>query len=150
MDVLILGIGNADRGDDAAGIEVARRVGGAVGPDITVRIHGGDGAGLIEAWDGFERVVLVDAVRSGAAPGSILRLEASAGPLPSRLGGASTHLLGVAEAVELARVVGRLPRHLTLIAIEAHEFAYGAPLSPQVEAAVETVANELRALAPAP
>ena len=66
------------------------------------------------------------------------------------LGGTSTHLLGVAEAVELARVLGRLPKALRLVAIEGRNFAHGAKLSPQVEAAVETVTNEFRVLAPAP
>lgn len=148
MVTLVLGIGNADRGDDAVGLVVARRLRGRVPAGVVVREHGGDGAALLDAWHGFERVILVDALRAGQKPGVLLRLDASLAPLPARLGGASTHLLGVAEAVELARVLGQLPDTMVVFGIEGAQFAHGAGLSPQVAAAVEpAVARVLAELA---
>ena len=65
---------------------------------------------LMDAWEGAETVWLVDAVSSGAQAGAVHRVDASEEELPARLFRASTHHFGLAEAVELARALGRLPR----------------------------------------
>ncbi|MFP5364517.1 MAG: hydrogenase maturation protease, partial [Thermoleophilia bacterium] len=109
MTALVLGIGNDWRGDDAAGLEVARRLRAA---GVRAAGSAGDPSGLLDAWDGEREVILVDAVRSGAAPGTLHRLDARARPLPARLFRGSTHHLSVADAVELGRALGRLPERL--------------------------------------
>jgi hydrogenase maturation protease len=55
----------------------------------------------------------------------------------------STHALGVAEAIELARALGRLPARLEVYAIEGARFTAGAGLSPAVEQAVGKLAASL-------
>ena len=60
-------------------------------------------------WAGADEVVVVDAVRSGAPPGTRAPLRRAGEPLPPALRGASTHAFGLAEAIELARALGRLP-----------------------------------------
>jgi hydrogenase maturation protease len=138
--VIVIGVGNSWRGDDAAGLAVARRLRGAV----DVLEHEGDAAGLLEAWRGYEDVVVVDAATSAtAAPGTVSRFDARDGPLPARVLRSSTHAFGVAEAVELARALGRLPRRLELYAIEGADFSAGAGLSPPVAAAVDRLAASL-------
>ena len=138
--LLILGIGNRYRCDDAAGPLVADRL-AALG--LPAREHSGEGAGLIEAWSGVAsragRVVLVDAAQSGAAPGTIRRLDAAAQPLPAAFFRYSTHRFGLAEAVETARALGRLPPRLVVYAVEGGCFDFGETLSPAVAAAVERV-----------
>ena len=62
--------------------------------------------------------------------------------MPSR---GSTHALGVAEAIELGRALGRLPRRLLVFGIEGGSFDAGAGLSPEVERAVGQLTDELRA-----
>ncbi len=136
--ILIIGCGNADRGDDAAGIAVARRLRERGMPAME---HSRDGADLMEAWAGADRVILVDAVSTGAAPGAVAVWDARTAPVAGSRAG--THAFGVAEAVELARVLGRLPASLTIIGIEAASFAYGAPLTPEVARAVESVSERL-------
>lgn len=106
--------------------------------------RGGEPTGLIDVWEGEEHVILVDAVSSGAAPGTIHRFDADAGPLPARLFSASTHHLGVAEAVELGRSLGRLPDKLEVIGIEGSRFGAGRGLSPKVRRAVEALETTLR------
>ena len=100
-----------------------------------------------------EAAILIDAAISGAAPGTIRRLDALAQPLPREIFGVSTHGFGLAEAIELARVLKRLPAYCVIYAIEARDFETGAPLSPEVAGAVDvTVArifDELRELVPA-
>jgi hydrogenase maturation protease len=136
---MIIGVGTRWRGDDAAGLEVARRLRGRV----AAYQHEGDGAGLVEAWTGAADVVVVDAAASGAAPGTVRRFDARAGPLPARALRTSSHAFGVADAVELARALERLPDHLEVIAIEGADFSAGVPLSAAVERAIDEVVDDL-------
>ena len=141
MTVLVLGIGNDWRGDDAAGLEVARRLCAA---GLRAIAWERDPSNLIDAWEQEPAVILVDAVRSGAAGGTVHRLDASAGALPARLFRGSTHHLSVAEAVELARCLGRLPARVEFIGIEGRRFEAGVGLTPEVARAVDDVAAQLR------
>lgn len=140
---LAIGLGNASRRDDAAGLEVARRI-RALSPTglIDVREHEGEMLGLLDVWEGAQAVVLIDAVRSGAPPGTIHRLEASSAAIPTSLrGGASTHAVGLAEAIELARALGRLPDRLVIFGVEGGSFDHGRGLSPEVQAVVGPLAE---------
>lgn len=138
--VLVVGVGSADRGDDSVGLLVARRVAAENLPQAAVLMETGDISALIAAWQPYDRVILVDAVMSGAEPGTIHRVVVS-DSLPTDELVTSTHGFGVAQAVELARALGLLPRHLVLYTVEGRQFTIGAPLSPEVEAAVERVAQ---------
>jgi len=109
-----------------------------------VRAHEGEPVGLIEEWTGAREVIVVDAVSSGAPPGTIHRLDPLAEPIPAALSQGSTHAFGLAETIELARAIDRLPRRLTVYGIEGERFAAGRELSPAVAAAVEAVEHELR------
>ena len=126
----VIGVGNEWRSDDGAGLEVARRLGG--------RQLQGEPIGLVEAFDGADEVAIVDAVFSGAPPGTVHEFEAGADPLPVTVfGSSSTHALGLAEAIEIARSLGRLPARVRVMGIEGARFDYGRGLSPEVEKAVE-------------
>jgi hydrogenase maturation protease len=135
-------VGNPWRGDDAVGLEVARRLRGLVAADVLERE--GEPTSLIDAWEGAEAVWLVDAVRSGAAPGTVHRLDAAEGELPAELFRGSTHHLGLPEAVELARALGRLPDRLVVFGVEAAGFEAGAELSREVAGAVDRVVEQVR------
>jgi hydrogenase maturation protease len=139
----IIGVGNAFRGDDAVGLEVVRLLRErAQAEGIAVYEHEGEPTGLLELWEGAAVAVIVDAVRTGAAPGTIHCADLSSAPLPARLRGASsTHALGVGEAVELARELRRLPARIVLIGVEGRCFDAGAGLSEQVRAAVGPAAE---------
>jgi len=141
--VLVIGVGNDLRHDDAAGLEVARCVrarAGAAG--VGVREQEGETLGLLEQWGGTGAVVLVDAIRSGAPAGAIRRIDLSDAPLPADLSSSSsTHAVGIGEAIELARVLGRLPRTVVLYGIEGARFDAGAGLSPEVSSAIDALAE---------
>ncbi len=140
---MLIGVGNEWRGDDGAGLEVARRVRESQIPDIEVVEHEGEPIGLIDAWTGAGETIVVDAVISGAAPGTVHRLDAGAEPLPAPLFRNSTHAMGIAEAVELGRSLDRLPSRLTVCGVEGERFEVGAAMTAAVEAAVESLAAEL-------
>ena len=92
--VLVIGLGNELRGDDAVGIEVVRRL-QELAPDLDLIGMEGEPVGLLNAWLGATGVVVVDSMRSGAAPGTVRRFDAAAEPIPGHLNGsASTHAVG--------------------------------------------------------
>jgi hydrogenase maturation protease len=138
----VVGVGNAFRGDDAVGLEVARLLTGTV--DAPVVEYEGEPVALLDAWEGHDRVFVIDAMQSGAAAGTVRRVAAHSEPLPPELGRTSTHLLGVAEAIELARALGRLPAETVVYAIEGERFEAGSTLSPAVAAAAAAVAASVR------
>jgi hydrogenase maturation protease len=144
IDTLVIGLGNSWRGDDGAGPAVARGLLDEV--PARVRVYEREPVGLIEDWAGADAVIVVDAVSSGAPPGTIHRLDPLSEPIPAALSQGSTHAFGLAETIELARTLHRLPQRLTVYGIEGERFAAGEQLSPPVSAAVEAVREELRDL----
>lgn len=138
MKVLLVGVGNPDRGDDGAGPAVASRL---RLPEAEVRLARGEATELLQLFAGRDRVYVVDAVVSGQAPGTLHRLDGH--ELPPFMRSTSTHGLGLAEAVELARVLGSLPRELVVLGIEAADFTSGGPLSAPVSKAVDRLVRSL-------
>ena len=141
---LVVGLGNDFRRDDGAGRVAARMIASAQADGVRVIEASGEGAALMDAWRDAESVVLIDAVHSGAAPGTIHRLDARAQPIPSNFFHYSTHAFSVAEAVELARALDQLPPRLIVFGIEGKDFSSGEDLSPEVAAAVEEVARQVK------
>lgn len=146
--VLVIGVGNPFRSDDAAGLCVARLIKQEAGHAAAVMEHSGEGASLIETWKDASAVILIDAVSSGAAPGTVHCLDPLIRPLPREMFRYSTHAFSIPEAVELGRALQQLPRHLLVIGIEGRNFEAGTELSPEVAAglgkAVALVLQEIR------
>jgi len=146
---LVIGIGNADRGDDAVGIIIARRINTRFLAGVRVVEHNGESTDLLDCLSGAESAYMVDACVTGQPPGTINRFDVSATALSHSAFGRSTHGMGLADAVELARALGRLPRRCILYAIDGRKFDLGAVLSPEVAVAAEKVVklilDELRA-----
>jgi hydrogenase maturation protease len=138
--MLILGCGNPDRSDDAAGILVARRL-----RELGIRTHelSGEGLALIEAWSGETEVIVVDAMMSGAPPGTITVWDARTSRLPLGQFRHSSHAFGVPEGIELARALGRLPCRLIVVGIEGSRFDHGESPSEEVAKAVERLAQHI-------
>ena len=76
-------------------------------------------------------------------PGRVHRLELTNSPLPIGFAPGSTHAFGVAETIELARNLGRLPERLIAYLIEGERFATGTPLSPAAAGAVDEAAQRI-------
>jgi hydrogenase maturation protease len=140
----VVGIGNAVRADDAVGLAVVRELRGTLPAGVEVLEREGEPTSLIDAWEGADTVWLVDAVSSGATPGTVHRIDAADSPLPAGFGRTSTHHFGLPEAVELARVLGRLPERLIVYGVEGASFDTGDALSPNVAGAVGDVAEAIR------
>lgn len=137
MSSIVIAVGNRMRGDDAAGPIVLDR--------LRLRGHeeglvecAGDVSDLIEAWRGADRAIVVDAVVSGAAAGTLHEVDGRCG-IPAGWRSPSTHLIGLAEAIDLAAALDAMPQQLTIYGIEAAAAEPGTALSPAVEAAVDAV-----------
>jgi hydrogenase maturation protease len=131
--MLIIGCGNRRCSDDGAGILVAERL-RQLGIDADTRT---------------DDVIVVDAVVTGAPAGTVQVWDGRQ-PLDFVRTTASTHCFGVAEAIELARVLNRLPTRLQVYGIEGLRFEPGVEISPEVQRAVEGVVQRIMAELDAP
>lgn len=150
--VRVIGVGSPYRSDDAVGLLAVRRVQERLsGHPVEVREIVGDLTSLLDAWEGADLAIVVDAVVSGGVPGTVHRFDVGETPLPATMFATSTHALNVAQAVELGRALGRFPHRLVLYGVEVCRLETGSGLSPEVEKAlpqlVEAVCQEvIRAL----
>src|SRR5690349_24868919 len=108
---LVIGVGNEWRGDDAAGLLVARQLRRCGRTSFAVLEHNGEGAALMESWERWDTVVVVDAIRSGAELGKVYRFDAISQPLPSKFRHGSTHAFSIGEAIECGRAFIILTTH---------------------------------------
>lgn len=135
----LVGLGNELRGDDAAGLLVAREVRALTRGRVAVEEVSGDLEPLVRALLAGGEVIVVDAVRSPGPEGEVLALD------PERLGPAaapSSHGLGLAEAVAIARALGGRAC-LRVWGIRGCDFSLGAPVSPRVAEACSGLAAVL-------
>lgn len=149
--VLVAALGNPDRGDDGAGLEVARLLDGRLPPEARILARRGDMLSLIDDWAGCDALICIDAAASrDAEPGRIHRIDLTREELPQDLSFTSSHAFGLPEAVALARALNLAPPSIVVYAIEGRCFDAGAPLSPEVLAAAsevaDRVADEIRGL----
>ena len=135
--IRIIGLGNELRGDDAVGLLAARRLQRAVGERAEVIEAEMAGVGLIELMKGARLVILIDAARSGRNPGIIHRLDASNSPISTQIFPRSSHAIGTADAMELARTMGVLPARVIVYGIEAGNTEAGQGLSSPVAKALD-------------
>ncbi len=142
-DVLLIGIGNFYRGDDAVGRIIARQIKLRKLPRLLAIEHGGEGTSLMELWKDEAQVIVVDAISSCNVPGKIHRFDAHLQPLPAQIFGVSTHAFGLAEAVELARALKQLPNRLIVFGIEGNQFKIGTQLSLPVQEAIPHVIERI-------
>ena len=144
--IVVIGVGNPWRADDAVGWAVADEVGRRV-PDTVEVVHSdGEPARLLDAWRDAERAVVVDGVRTGAEPGTTRVWSADALP-PVERARSGSHRLGVADALALGEALGCLPRRLSIVGVEVDDVGPGDAMTPAVVAAVgraaELVMSEL-------
>ena len=146
--VVVLGLGNPLRGDDAAGLQVAEAVDARLRerpvPGVTVCTSTRAGFEVIDLLSGFRRAILVDCLEvPHAVPGRVRRLTLDACRGSARLVGA--HDLSLGDAFAFARATGHpMPDGVEIYAIEATEtVAIAEGLSPAVAAAVAALAAEI-------
>ena len=140
---LVLGVGNAFRSDDSIGPRVVDLLAQNGQTGANLEKQSGEGTALMQAWKEYDQVILIDAVRSGAAAGTIHRFDAQEEFFEPDFFHYSSHAFGVAEAIEMSRVLGTLPHKLLVVGVEGRCFEPGEALSPQVEEALAKIVSEI-------
>jgi len=141
--MLVVGLGNSDRGDDAAGLLVAQRL-SACG--IEALQHTGSMTDLLDIWQNAEQVLIVDAIASGGVPGTVHVWNARTTEFATEIFRSSTHAFGLADLLKLATTLERLPVKVTIYGIEGSQFLFGTPPSVQVLAGVQRTIEEITRL----
>jgi hydrogenase maturation protease len=142
--IRIIGIGSSF-GDDAAGLEVARMLAHESPTNCEVLVADRPGTSLLDLLDGADAAILVDAVRSGAKPGTLHRLSFDE-LVPCTAHFVSSHELGIAASIQLARKLGRAPARGKVLGIEISPAParIPCPLSRTAQRAVDRALPQLR------
>jgi hydrogenase maturation protease len=145
VSAVVLGVGNVLLGDDGVGVHVARVLEAEGGlPEGTRVLDGGTlGLDLLPMLDGARSVVIIDALDSGAPPGTVTVLHGD--EVGAVLAGAlSAHQVGVADLLAAARLTGRLPAHLALVGVQPAAIEVRLDLTAALRDAVPTVIASVR------
>jgi hydrogenase maturation protease len=141
----VIGVGNAWRGDDAAGLLVARRLKAEPLPQVEIVECRGTMTAVQEAWKDAAGAIVVDTVVSGGRPGAIYRFNVHGAGVPVELSRSpSSHGWGVAEALALGQVLQELPPFLIIYGIEGKNFGPGQEVSQEVEEAIPEAVHRIR------
>jgi len=130
---LIVGVGNLYRGDDSVGILIARYFRRCFKNSVKIVDIDISFEELIDIWGDFDLVILVDAVHSGKGAGEIYRFEDISELLKSGLKLISSHHVGIVEYIELAKLLGSLPKRFIVYGISGENFEIGGFISPNVK-----------------
>jgi hydrogenase maturation protease len=149
----VIGVGNEFRHDDGVALSVVARLEARAAdrplPGTEFAVCDGDPGRMITLWENADLAVVVDASQEspgpGTQPGRVHRLELDRWELgqPATARTHSTHGLGLADAVEIARTLGRLPGHLVVYTVELADISLGTGLSGPVAAAVEPLVERI-------
>jgi len=145
VKALVVGMGNDLRGDDVAGLAVARLMKREQPASLTILELNDDVTALIDHLPGFDIAIIIDATQSGSPLGTIRRFDASTIPLPEKPSTRSTHGMTVSSVLELARIQQQLPKKVLIYGIEGKQYTHGSLLTREVERAVRIVAQMIYA-----
>ena len=145
---LILGLGNPFRGDDGVGLAVIAALDSQeLSPDVVVLDGGTPGLESVLIWQGYQRVIIVDAADMGMRPGSWKRFLPGEAILPVGNGAiqGTLHAAGLAEALALAEALGNLPPELIFYGVQPENTGWSADLTEVVSAAVPVLCAAITA-----
>jgi len=139
--LVLIGIGNPLRGDDAIGARVVA----ASSDRFEKQMLSGEASQLVAVLKDARGVILCDALVVDDTPGVVRTLDCR-DPLPMGCLPCSSHAFGVAEGIELARSLGVLPEFCHIVGVVASDFEIGGPLSPALTAAIPVAVARIEAL----
>ena len=143
MDILVLGVGNPVLTDDAVGFRVARLIKEAK-PELTVIKAAEAGLTLLELIDGYERVIIIDSVKTGhGQPGTLHQLTLN--QINPAWNFCSTHGIDIKMAFELGHKLDyKLPAKLSIYGIEVEDNKnFGEKCTEKVEQSIPDIAQEI-------
>ncbi len=145
--VLIVGLGNRYRQDDAVGLLVASRLKNISDDGVEVLEHDGDPLDLLPIWTGRTLAIVIDALNLRQTAGTIYEFDPDADLPPNRESIVSTHGHSLWDAWELAILLSQRPDRAVIVAVAGRLFGQGADLSTEVEAAIDGVVERVNEFA---
>jgi hydrogenase maturation protease len=140
--LLLVGVGNMMRRDDAIGLRVVHLLRSRLPPDVRVVESDGDLTRFCDALADAGTVVVVDAMVSGVAPGAVTRVSEDAMAQEAATRNLSTHAMGFAATIEMLKVLGVTPT-IRVYGVQGVDFGWGEGLSGELEHRLETIAHEV-------
>jgi len=145
--ILVIGVGNPLRSDDALGVLVAEQVRKLGYPQVEVITSRGENIDLLSLWKGYSRVVVVDAMTVPPERAeSVCVFFAHEKPLPAAFEKTSTHGMGPQDCIELARALGELPSYLAVLGVGGENFEIGENLTERASRAIPEAVHALKEL----
>ena len=135
-DTVVIGMGNTILSDEGVGVHAARLLQNdpRVPAGVTILDGGTVGLELVPYASDASRVLLLDAMNSGKAPGTLARMTGR--DLLGMTGGCSAHQLGVADLIAALFLVSTRPQDIVVLGVQPANIDWGTSLSPEVEAAL--------------
>lgn len=137
MKVVVLGIGNTILSDEGVGVRAAEALLERYDPPTNVEVIDGGTAGmeLLEPLSNLDLLVVLDAVKRGQPPGSIVKLSGQEVPVffRSKL---SPHQISICDVLASLEFIGDKPKDMVLIGIEPDSLELGLELTPAIAARV--------------
>ncbi len=149
LNALVLGLGNILLSDEGAGVKAVEELQDRYDCSGAVEfVDGGTiGLELLPYFEGRSHILIVDAVKTGREPGTIVRIEDPPAYFSSKT---SPHQIGLADVMGIAVITDIIPKNITLFGIEPKQLSTGLELSPEVARnlgqLVDMVADELKAI----
>ena len=141
---LIIGLGNVLLGDEGVGVRCVEYLKSrGLGKDIKIVDGATLGLGLLEEINGFEKVVLVDAVDMGKEPGSISSFSAEQILTVPNSEKFSLHEIGITDVVQLGKKIGYNFGNVRIVGIQPKDVSRGDSLSEKVEEKLPTLADKV-------
>jgi len=137
--VAVLGLGNLVHADDGVGVHAIHHLqtDARVPADVVLLDGGTQGLSLISHISGFSRLLVIDAVDVGEAPGTVVRFEGRA--LDGLPGKATVHQLGFADLMIAMKLLEDAPEEVVVIGVQPGSTEWSAELTPPVEGAMLSV-----------
>jgi hydrogenase maturation protease len=139
-EIVVVGLGNSYRRDDAVGIVAATTLNDLALPGVRVVTGIPEPMSLLQAWSGARLAIVIDAaVATPSLPGRIRRCTLR--DVDDAPEGLSSHGLDIGRTHALGQVLGRVPDALVVFGIEVADTSHGIGLTARVAAAVPDVVD---------
>ena len=140
-DILVLGIGNTMLKDEGIGVRVAEKMMEmSLPPEVEVMDGGIKGLDLLYYIEGRKKVIVVDAVKAGAPPGTLFRFTDN--DLAAKKGiMRSAHGIDFSDVIAVARFTGTKPAEVIFLGIEPYDLSVSMELSPKIEEMIPILIN---------
>ncbi|MBW1715786.1 MAG: HyaD/HybD family hydrogenase maturation endopeptidase [Deltaproteobacteria bacterium] len=137
--IVVLGVGNLLLSDEGVGVHIANRLMEIPLPSEVEVIEGGtDGFSLMDVVMNADRLIVIDAVKSGAHPGSIYRFDIEDCSPYLDFYKTSVHQINILEVISLSKLIGHTPK-TTVIGVEPKSLEIGMELSPEIQAKIPKI-----------